>query len=40
VAVCKAPETVEDFEKISYGLEIVSLSVIEEALKRVRVEDV
>jgi len=34
VAVCKAPETVEDFEKkISYGLEVVSLSVIEEALK-------
>jgi len=40
VAVCKAPETVEDFEKkISYGLEIVSLSVIEEALKNMRVED-
>ena len=34
VAVCKAPETVEDFEKkISYGLETVSLSTIEEALK-------
>jgi len=41
VAVCKAPETVEDFEKkISYGLEIVSLSVIEEALKEIRIEDV
>ena len=41
VAVCKAPETVEDFEKkISYGLEVVSLSVIEEALKEIRIEDV
>jgi len=40
VAVCKAPETVEDFEKISYGLQMVGLSVVEEALKRVRVEDV
>jgi len=39
VAVCKAPETVGEFEKkISYGLERVSLSVIEEALKDMRVE--
>jgi len=39
VAVCKAPERVEDFEKkISYGLETVSLSVIEEALEGMRVE--
>ena len=33
VAVFKAPETAEDFERFSYGLEMVSLSVIGEALK-------
>ncbi|RLG16640.1 hypothetical protein DRN63_03965 [Nanoarchaeota archaeon] len=40
VAVFKAPETVEDFERFSYGLQMVSLSVIEEALKGISVEDI
>jgi len=39
VAVFKAPETVEDFERFSYGLQMVSLSVIEEALKRMKIEN-
>jgi len=38
VSVFKAPERVEDFEKISYGLEMVSLSVIEEALNGMGVD--
>jgi len=40
VSVFDAPETVEDFERFSYGLEVVSLSVVEEALKEIRTEDV
>ena len=40
VAVCKAPETAEDFERFSYGLQMVSLSVVDEALRGMRVEDV
>ena len=38
VAVCKAPETVEDFERFSYGLQMVSLSVVDEALKGMGVD--
>jgi len=37
VSVFEAPETAEDFEKFGYGLEMVSLSVIEEALKGIEV---
>jgi len=33
VVVFKAPETVEDFERFSYGLQIVSPSLVEEALR-------
>jgi len=33
VVVFKAPETVEDFERFSYGLQMVSLSIVDEALK-------
>jgi len=40
VSVFKAPETVEDFERFSYGLQMVSLSVIEEALKGMRIKNV
>ncbi|RLI22551.1 hypothetical protein DRO47_02480 [Candidatus Bathyarchaeota archaeon] len=38
VAVFKAPETAEDFERFSYGLEMVSLSVVDEALKGMGVD--
>jgi len=38
VLVFKAPERVEDFERFSYGLEMVSLSVIEEALNGMGVD--
>jgi len=38
VAVCKAPETAEDFERFSYGLQMVSLSVVDEALKGMGVD--
>ena len=34
VVIFKAPETEEDFEKFSYGLQTVSLSVVEEALRK------
>ena len=33
VAVCKAPERVDYFERFSYGLQMFGVSVIEEALK-------
>ena len=33
VVVFKAPETVEDFERFSYGLQSVSPSLVEEALR-------
>jgi len=35
-----APKTAEDFKKFSYGLQMVSLSVVEEALKAMKVEGV
>ena len=38
VTVCKAPEMVEDFERFSYGLQMVSLSIVEEALKGMEVD--
>ena len=38
VSVFEAPETVEDFERFSYGLEMVSLSVVDEALKGMGVD--
>ena len=38
VAVFKAPERVEDFERFSYGLEMVSLSVVDEALRGMGVD--
>ena len=38
VVVFKTPQTVEDFERFSYGLQMVSLSVVEEVLKDMGVE--
>ena len=38
VVVFEAPETIEDFEKFSYDLQMVSLSIIEEALKGIWVK--
>ena len=40
VVVFEAPETVEDFEKFSYGLQTVSLSIVEEALKGIWVKNI
>ena len=37
VLVFDAPEMAEDFKKFSYGFQVVSLSVVEEALKGMRV---
>jgi len=34
VVVFDSPKTAEDFKKFSYGFQMVSLSMIEEALKR------
>ena len=33
VSVFDAPETAEDFERFSYGLEMVSINIVNEALK-------
>jgi len=38
VVVFKAPPTVEDFERFSYGLQAVSPSVVDEALRDLGVE--
>ena len=38
IAVFKAPKTAEDFERFSYGLQMVSLSVVDEALKGMGVD--
>jgi len=38
IAVFKAPKTAEDFERFSYGLQMVSLSIVEEALKGMGVD--
>ena len=38
VSVFDAPETAEDFERFSYGLQMVSLSVVDEALKGMGVD--
>jgi len=38
VAVFEAPETAEDFERFGYGLQVVSLSMIDEALKDIGVD--
>ena len=40
VAVCKASERVDYFERFSYGLQMVSVSVIEETLKDVGDKDI
>jgi len=40
VMVFKAPESVKASEKFSYGLQMVSLSVVDEALKGLRVKDI
>ena len=36
VVVFKAPEMAEDFERFSYGLQMVSLSIVEEVLREER----
>jgi len=38
VVVFRAPPTVEDFERLSYGLQEVSPSVVDEALRDLGVE--
>ena len=38
VAVCKAPERVDYFERFGYGLQMASLSIANEALKGMRVD--
>jgi len=40
VAVFRAPATVEDFERFSYGLQAVSSSVVDEALRDLGVENI
>jgi len=39
VVVFRAPPTVEDFERFSYGLQAVSLGVVDEALRDLEAED-